>query len=115
MSEGIEAERRTEQIWLLYPAVKKKEKKRGGKNFKDSCCHGNSMVPALKPHPTHPAPPSSNTHTHTYTQRNVINVFIKIDVSRGGVGADSHPNHSSFCSIPHFSSVDAAAVRPRSH
>lgn len=33
MSEGIEAERRTEQIWLLYPAVKKKKKKEGGQKL----------------------------------------------------------------------------------
>lgn len=66
---GEKTEGRTEQIWLLYPAVK-----RGQKNFKDSRCHGNCMVPALKPHPT-PA--------QTHIDIHVANVFIKIDGSRG--------------------------------
>lgn len=56
---GGETEGRGEQIGLLHPAVKK-----GGKNFKDSRCHGNCMVPAFKPRP-------AQIDIH------VANVFIK--------------------------------------
>lgn len=41
MGVGGGTDWRTQQICLLYPAVKKKG--RGGKNFKELSCHGNSM------------------------------------------------------------------------